>query len=84
MVTTIEKATKFDFNATRDGTLDKYSLISEVQVTLAHFMTMLKVFANSLKQNKELTHPKKNVMSSVTGGQAQTSASNPIKSAPAL
>ncbi|KXS19821.1 hypothetical protein M427DRAFT_504793 [Gonapodya prolifera JEL478] len=43
--------------------------IEKVQITLAHFMTMLKVFANSLKQNKELTHPKKaGMMSSVSGG----------------
>ncbi|KXS19824.1 hypothetical protein M427DRAFT_66936 [Gonapodya prolifera JEL478] len=85
MVATIEKATTFDFSAVRDGTLNKYTLISEVQVTLAHFMTMLTVFANSLKQNKELTNPKKgNIMSTASGGPPTASVSQPVKSIAAL
>ncbi|KAJ3337825.1 hypothetical protein HDU93_000444 [Gonapodya sp. JEL0774] len=59
MIGIIAKATKFDFTAVRDGSLKKFTLITEVQETLSHFLSMLKIFASSLKQNKELSNQKR-------------------------
>ncbi|KXS13574.1 hypothetical protein M427DRAFT_33772 [Gonapodya prolifera JEL478] len=51
----MQKATTFDFSVIRDGSLNtKGSIINEIQETQDRFFEMLKVFANALKQNKQL------------------------------
>ncbi|KXS19093.1 hypothetical protein M427DRAFT_468795 [Gonapodya prolifera JEL478] len=50
----MRKATKFDFSSIRDGTMKRASIVREINNTQGNFVAMLEVFANALKQNKNL------------------------------
>ncbi|KAJ3341775.1 hypothetical protein HDU93_004159 [Gonapodya sp. JEL0774] len=50
----IEKAIKFDFSYVRAGSIQSRSIVHEIRSTQDNFLQMLQVFANALKQNKEL------------------------------
>ncbi|KAJ3337206.1 hypothetical protein HDU93_001448 [Gonapodya sp. JEL0774] len=51
----MKKATKFDFSDIREGNFkNNRSIVDEIHRTQDNFVKMLQVFANALKQNKQL------------------------------
>ncbi|KAJ3342703.1 hypothetical protein HDU93_001275 [Gonapodya sp. JEL0774] len=74
----MKKAVKFDFSAVRNGGLVvNQSIVREIGVTQSNFLELLKSFADSLKQNKQL-------MRNSPSGTASTNKTNNVKTSAPL